>query len=173
MIGSRFRHHAHMPRYRRYFAPQQTVFLTIATAGRSPWLRSDINKRRVLEALRKTRKIHPFRHIAHVLLHDHIHLLVAPTGPVRIPATVACFKRAVTAVTMAPKPLWQRRYYDHIIRDDDDFRRHLDYIHYNPVKHGLAEHADEWPWSSLAQWQARGLYPPHWDVIAADTSPPP
>ena len=58
--------------------------------------------------------------------------------------------------------LWQRRYWEHAIRDERDYQRHLDYIHYNPVKHGYARAPHEWPHSSLVRWTERGFYSGNW-----------
>jgi putative transposase len=58
--------------------------------------------------------------------------------------------------------VWQRRYWEHLIRDETDFAAHVDYIHYNPVRHGLVEAAAEWPWSSFPRYVAEGAYPPDW-----------
>ena len=58
--------------------------------------------------------------------------------------------------------LWQRRFWEHLIRDEEDWRRHVDYIHYNPVKHGLVKRVSEWPWSSFARAVERGWYPADW-----------
>jgi putative transposase len=57
---------------------------------------------------------------------------------------------------------WQKRFWDHVIRDADDLAKHLDYIHYNPVKHGLVTTPELWPHSSFLAWQARGVYPIGW-----------
>ena len=57
---------------------------------------------------------------------------------------------------------WQRRYWDHIIRNEDDFGRHLDYIHYNPVKHRYVSKPEEWSNSSYSYWQQRGAYSERW-----------
>ncbi|MCL1634548.1 transposase [Luteimonas sp. SX5] len=151
-----------MPRYRRYFAPGQTVFLTLVCHERQPLLRSEAAKRLILDALRDQRLRHPFKHHAHVLLDDHLHLLLSPAEQVTVPRLVGGFKLAVLARWPGACRLWQRRYYDHIIRDADDFARHLDYIHFNPVKHGLVAHAGAWQWSSLAAWRARGAYGSDW-----------
>ncbi|MCG8275323.1 transposase [Stenotrophomonas sp. NLF4-10] len=155
---------ASMPRYRRHFMEGQTVFLTLATAGRRPWLAIHNARDIVLDALRQTRGHHPFTHKGHVLLDDHLHLLLAPRVGVAIPGLVGSFKRAAMARLSAEtgRRLWQPRYYDHIIRDDADFARHLDYLHFNPVKHGLVEDAMDWRWSSVHAWKARGIYPEGW-----------
>jgi putative transposase len=154
-----------MPRYRRYFSEGQTVFLTLVTAARRPWLFPSDVKNEVLLALNETRKHHRFRHHGHVLLHDHLHLLLSPHQAVEIPRLVSSFKLSVLAKLRVPSTrerLWQRRYYDHVIRDDEDFARHLDYLHFNPIKHGFAFRPADWQWSSFRQWEARGRYPEDW-----------
>ena len=162
-------HPSAMPRYRRYYRDGQTVFLTLVAQGRCPWMSGPAVCREVLAALRAARALHPFSHHAYVLLPDHLHLLLSPHHGVCISDLVGCFKRAAQTgmhrAGLASSGLWQPRYYDHIVRDREDFSRHLDYVHFNPVKHGLSTHAASWPWSSLAAWQARGVYPPTWGAI--------
>ena len=58
--------------------------------------------------------------------------------------------------------IWQRRYWEHAIRDEQDYQRHVDYIHYNPVKHGHVRAPNEWLHSSFARWVERGMYPENW-----------
>ena len=58
--------------------------------------------------------------------------------------------------------MWQRRYWEHLIRDEVDLRRHLDYIHYNPVKHGHVRRVADWPYSSFGRWVAAGVYSLDW-----------
>ena len=58
------------------------------------------------------------------------------------------------------KAIWQRRYWEHLIRDDEDFTKHVDYIHYNPVKHGLVAAPKEWDYSSLHSYVRKGIYEP-------------
>jgi len=156
-----------MPRYRRYFSDGQTVFLTLTTAKRRPWLSHEGVKEHLLDALRAARRLYPFKHHGHVLLHDHLHLLLSPQVGVEIPSIMGSFKRAAIARLSNPsnevgERAWQRRYYDHLIRDEQDFSRHLDYLHYNPVKHGLVLCAADWIWSSFSAWQALGVYTHDW-----------
>lgn len=153
-----------MPRYRRYFSDGQTVFLTLVTAGRRPWFAHEGARKHLLDSLRATRQLYPFKHHGHVLLHDHLHLLPSPRNGVEIPRIVGSFKRAAIArlsnsAATAGGRIWQRHYHDHVIRDEQDFSRRLGYLHYNPVKHGLATRTADWAWSSLTAWQARGGYP--------------
>lgn len=60
--------------------------------------------------------------------------------------------------------IWQRRFWEHTIRDMEDYHRHLDYIHFNPVKHGLVENAAEWSWSSFQRYASRGYDASDWGV---------
>lgn len=61
--------------------------------------------------------------------------------------------------------IWQRRFWEHRIGDDADLERHVDYIHYNPVRHGLVAQASEWPYSSFAKYVKRGVYPADWGGV--------
>lgn len=63
---------------------------------------------------------------------------------------------------------WQKRFYDHLIRDADDFENHLHYIHYNPVRHGLVAHPEDWPHSSFMAWKEKGGYSDHWGWTLPD-----
>ena len=58
--------------------------------------------------------------------------------------------------------VWQRRFWDHVIRDEEDFERHLNYVHYNPVHHSYVDKPESWRHSSYMRWQNRGVYPEHW-----------
>jgi putative transposase len=127
------------------------------------------------DAFLRTRLERPFALEAIVVLPEHLHCLWRlPPGdndfPTRWRLIKSRFSRAI-AVTerqsrsrrrQGERGLWQRRYWEHMVRDDDDYRHHLDYIHFNPVKHGLVRDAADWPHSSLSQWIARGRYGPDW-----------
>ena len=119
-----------------------------------------------------TKRRHPFRHLAHVVLDDHLHWLLVADDGTQIPSIVSCLKRVHDVLphhrNLPWKNLWQPRYYDHILRDDRDLFRHLDYIHYNPVKHGYVAMARQYRWSSFHAWVERGQYPQNWG-----TSEPP
>jgi len=80
------------------------------------------------------------------------------------------FSRSVTTRTNArgERAVWQRRFFEHVIRDEDDWRRHIDYIHYNPVKHGLVDRPADWPWSSFQRAVDRGWYDAGWGATPVD-----
>src|SRR3546814_10098359 len=114
-----------MPRYRRHFVAGRPVFLTLVCHARKPWL-GEVGARAIaLEALDDARRLHPFRHHGHVLLDDHLHLMLTPASGTDIPMLVGSFKRALRSRLpgMEDGRLWQRRYFDHVIRDADDFAR--------------------------------------------------
>jgi putative transposase len=133
--------------------------------------RIDVLKR----ALQQTRQDHPFAVPGFVVLPEHLHCLWRiPTGdddfPMRWRLIKSRFSRSLSAgerrthsrANKNERGIWQRRYWEHLVRDDADFQRCLDYIHYNPVKHGHAVHAMDWLHSSFLHWVERGVYPPDW-----------
>ena len=71
-------------------------------------------------------------------------------------------RRSPSREVKGERGIWQRRYWEHTLRDESDFERHCDYIHFNPVKHGHAETAREWPYSSFQRFVKRGVYPMDW-----------
>ena len=71
-------------------------------------------------------------------------------------------QRSAARMTRAERGIWQRRYWEHVIRDADDLRNHVDYIHYNPVKHGHVRQVSDWPYSSFHRYVRAGVYAPEW-----------
>jgi len=152
-----------MSNLRRYPSHGHPVFLTLVCRNRAAHLGTDAAKALFLDVLRGLKQERPFRLHARVLLDDHTHLLLTPENG-DFSAIVQRLKLRFTrrmkqADTIS---LWQPRLWDHCIRDADDLARHLDYIHYNPVKHGLARCATDYPWSSLRARIERGHYPADW-----------
>ncbi|MDR2239209.1 MAG: transposase [Zoogloeaceae bacterium] len=127
------------------------------------------------EAFRDTLKAHPAIMDAAVILPDHLHCIwQLPPGddgyPTRWRLIKSHFSRALapdeyrsaSRLRKGERGIWQRRYWEHLIRDDEDYARHVDYIHYNPVKHGLTARAKDWPHSTFSRWVARGIYTENW-----------
>jgi len=71
--------------------------------------------------------------------------------------------RSASRAGKGERGIWQRRFWEHTIRDDRDYTAHMDYIHFNPVKHGLVARGADWPYSSFHRCVAKGFYPPEWD----------
>jgi putative transposase len=123
-------------------------------------------------AFKSVRLTHPFTLDAMVVLPDHLHCIwTLPQGDTdfstrwrliktwftkHLPSTLQ------TANTRGERAVWQHRYWEHMLRDETDFERHVEYIHYNPVKHGLATAAIDWPYSSFQRYVKAGLYPSDW-----------
>jgi putative transposase len=168
-----------IPNYRRFFVPGGTLFLTIATYERSPFFADEINVERLRQAFAQVKRERPFDFVAAVILPDHLHVLwTLPRGDtaysVRVGRIKVLFTRALRGHNALPQDVsasrqkhresnvWHRRFWEHTIADDRDFEQHLNYIHYNPVKHGHARCPHSWPHSSFARSVADGLYDPHW-----------
>jgi putative transposase len=149
-----------MVRYRRNFLPGGTFFFTVTLADRQSTLLTD-QVSLLRDAFRKASAERPFEIDAIVVLPDHLHaILTLPEGDADFPHRWRRIKSIFTkrvlyhAKTIASRDhtgrlLWQRRYWEHTIRDETDFSRHVDYIHFNPTKHGLVSNPLDWPHSSL------------------------
>jgi putative transposase len=162
-------------RYRRDYRGN-CYFFTLVTFDRQPILCGEQEITRLRSAFRAVRATHPFELLAMVVLPDHLHCIwQLPDGDSDFAKRWMLVKRHFSRATPATegdvsasrrrkreRAIWQRRYWEHRIRDEDDFARHLDYIHYNPVRHGHAQSPWEWPYSSLAACTRRGWYLPNW-----------
>ena len=163
-------------RYRRSLVEGGTYFFTVALADR----RSDLLVRHIDHLRAATRTVqqrHPFRIAAAVVLPDHLHAIwTLPEGdadyPLRWALIKSAFARAIPKVeTITPdrvarreRAIWQRRYWEHQIRDDVDLQAHVGYVHHNPVKHGHAARADAWPYSSIHRFMRDGVVKRGWGV---------
>ncbi len=165
-----------MPEYRRSRLGS-TYFFTVVTYKRQPLLCLDESRAILEEVINKTRVLYPFDIKAWVLLPDHLHTIwKLPEGDSRYSMRWGFIKKeftkrfkiplSITSTTSRFRKregnLWQRRFWEHTIRDDDDYRAHVDYIHYNPVKHGLAVRAGDWVYSTFHRYRKEGLYPEDW-----------
>jgi len=161
-------------RYRRANVPGGTYFFTVNLAERKRTLLVDhIDSLR--EVMRDVKKSHPFHIDAMVILPDHLHALwILPEGDADFAMRWALIKagfsrqlpkderRNKSRISKGERGIWQRRYWEHLIRDDTDYARHADYIHYNPVKHGYVRHAKDWPYSSFHRYVRLGVLPDNW-----------
>ena len=161
-------------KYRRADISGGTYFFTINLADRkSSLLVDEIDKLR--NSINKVKKSHSFVLDAMVVLPDHIHLLMTlPEDdndfPTRIMLIKSGFSRQIpktenireSRTSKRERGIWQRRYWEHLIRDETDFERHVDYIHYNPVKHGYVEQAVLWEFSTIHRYIEKGIISPDW-----------
>jgi len=168
-----------MPDYRRAFVPGGTFFFTVVTADRRPIFEDSQARHLLHHSLVQCRAAHPFTLAAMVLLPDHLHALwVLPEEDADFSRRWAAIKarfthdflaaggheteRSPSRIGRGSRGIWQRRFWEHLVRDDNDFAQHLDYIHYNPVKHALATCPHEWPHSTFQKWVGRAVYEPAW-----------
>lgn len=164
-----------MSNYRRVILRGGTFFFTVVTHGRRPVFAAPDRVAALRAAIRKVSVQRPFAVEAMVVLPDHLHCIWRlPEDDDDYSSRWREIKKA-TSREIAPqsnlrgeRQVWQRRFWEHLIRDDDDWRQHVAYIHYNPVKHGLAKSASEWPWSSFSRFVARGWHEPTWGDVEPD-----
>jgi putative transposase len=171
-----------MPRYRRAIVPGGTFFFTVAIANRSDdLLVREVDRLRGI--YRSVQERHPFETIAICILPDHLHAIWSlPENDSDFAQRWSLIKggfsrglnvtasRSVRNIAKREKGIWQRRYWEHAIRDDLDLARHVDYIHFNPVKHGLAMRVRDWPHSSFHRYVSRGELPEDWGGDMRETS---
>ncbi len=163
-----------MPDYRRYRVPGGTYFFTVNLLER----RLDLLVRHIddlREAVRATKRERPFHIDAWVVLPDHMHCVwTLPPGDddfsnrwknikirfvQKLPRTE---RRSSVRIAKGERAIWQRRFWEHLIRDENDYMRHVDYVHWNPMKHGLVTKIKDWPYSSFHRYAREGLYPDNW-----------
>ncbi len=150
-----------MVQYRRNWLPGGTYFFTVTLADRSSTLLVD-NVDALRDATRKIRDAMPFEIVAAVVMPDHLHALwTLPEGDADYATRWRLLKTYFTKSLGIATP-WQRRYWEHTIRDDRDLANHIDYIHINPVKHGYVTRASDWPHSSIHRYITNGKVTQHW-----------
>ena len=163
-----------MTNYRRNRVPGGTFFFTVAIAERHlDLLVAHIDHLKT--ALRNEHQRGSFINLGLVVLPDHLHAVWRlPEGDAdysnRWRRIKAAFSHALArGKSISPsrsakgeRGIWQRRFLEHTIRDEDDLRRHLDYVHFNPVKHGLVARVADWPYSTFHVYMRRGVYAADW-----------
>lgn len=167
-----------MPNYRRLFIQNAYLFLTIITNNRQPILINNIELLR--ESFKRAKQTYKFEIYASVILPEHMHLIIIPEKIQEYPKIIFAvkyhFSRNINAgglgnppyavtkskIKKKEKGIWQRRYLEHTIRDENDLYRHLDYIHYNPVKHGYINKVKDWEFSSFSKFVKMKNYDIDW-----------
>jgi putative transposase len=163
-----------MADYRRNFVQGGSYFFTVNLADRRSTLLVD----RIVELREIVRQVHrqkPFRIDAWVVLPEHMHCIwTLPEGDIDYPGRWRAIKKAFSKSVPAPvgigryarrsreREVWQRRYWEHTIVNDADYAVHIDYVHRNPVKHGLVERVQDWPYSTFHRYVEQGIYDIDW-----------
>jgi len=168
-----------MSHYRRASTKGSSYFFTVVAYKRQPILCDEVIRNALRNAIEKVRVERPFVIDAWVLLPDHLHCVwTLPDGDadfstrwmkIKRAVSLACGKEYrrldwVTASKLKHREstIWQRRFWEHQIRDEEDFARHVDYIHFNPVKHGHVQQLGDWPHSTFHRYVREGVYGHDW-----------
>ena len=159
-----------MPNWRRAFVPGGTYFFTVVTDQRRPIFESDAARTILGNVIRECLRSHPFEVRAIVLLPDHLHSIwCMRSGDANYSGRWQWIKTQSTQrwlsagrTTDGRRGVWQPKFWEHTIEEEDDFESHFDYIHYNPVKHGYVRCPVDWEWSTFHHWVQRGVYSKHW-----------
>ncbi len=168
-----------MPNFRRADVGGGTYFFTVVTYRRQRFLCDDDVRAALRDGVNKTRQQLPFEIDAWVLLPDHLHCIWRlPDGDADFGKRWAMIKRFVTKrcgprlkrdewmtkskIRRNESTIWQRRFWEHLIRNENDLNGHRNYIHHNPVKHGCVNHIRDWPYSTFHRYVKEGVYPIDW-----------
>jgi len=167
-------------RYRRAWLSGGTYFFTVNLAERSCTLLVD-HVQHLRNTVRKVKEAHPFDILAWVVLPDHLHVIWRlpendADNATRWMLIKAGFSRSLpegewirpSRQRKGERGIWQRRYWEHLIRDEQDCARHMDYVHYNPVKHGYVARASEWAYSSIHRYIRQGCLSQNWATEYVD-----
>ena len=164
-----------MPNYRRAWRPGGTYFFTVNLLQRhgNDLLIQKIDILR--QVVQSVKQRHPFIIHAWVVLPNHLHCVIElPKGDAGFPVRWRLIKlefsknmpyterRSGVRLKRGERGIWQRRYWEHLIRDDVDYRAHMDYVHINPVKHRLVPRVRDWPYSTYRRTIREGIYPHDW-----------
>lgn len=164
-------------RYRRARTTGGTYFFTVVTHNRRNFLCTPENVALLRSVFKKVMARHPFAIEAMVVMPDHLHALwTLPEGDNNYSIRWSLIKREFTRschetckgelsasrIARKEQAVWQHRFWEHEIRDEEDFERHADYIHYNPVKHGMAKIPATWEYSSFHRYVREGIYTADW-----------
>ena len=174
-----------MSQYRRANTPGATYFFTLISYRRQTILCDAPVREALREAIAAVRKTRPFVVDAWVLLPDHLHCIwTLPADDADFSQRWALIKHKVSIkcsecykrqdwITQSKRKhrestIWQRRFWEHQIRDTIDFQRHVDYIHWNPVKHGHVTHVSDWPYSTFHRYAEQNVYSTDWGGVKGD-----
>jgi putative transposase len=175
-----------MSRYRRWYVPGGTYFFTVVAYRRLPIFREALARDCLHRAIAKIQRDWPFGLVAIVLLPDHLHAVwTLPRGDDRYSIRWKRIKEVFTREYLEAggrelRPnasrkhqgecgIWQRRFWEHTVEDEDDLKRCVDYVHYNPKKHGYVTSVRDWRWSSFHRFVSQGEYEIGWG--SADPTP--
>ena len=162
--------------YRRLYIQNSYIFVTIVTSKRRKILVNNIDLLKI--SIKKSIDNYKYELYAICVLPDHIHMLIKPYDISDYPKIIKQIKTYFSknidkndindyelrksSIKKHEQDIWQRRYWEHTIRNDEDLYRHTDYIHYNPIKHGYVKNVADWQYSSFKKFVKKGYYEQNW-----------
>lgn len=175
-----------MSNYRRCYVPGGSYFFTVVTERRVNILANETARLILRQAIKNCQQSLPFHIDALVMLPNHIHAIwTLPPNDSDYSKRWGIVKKYFTSQWLAlggeetaisasklryrRRGIWQRRFWEHTLRDEQDYSDHFDYLHYNPVKHGLVDRVSKWPYSSFHYWVKQGFYPKNWGSSNEET----
>lgn len=163
-------------KYKRLFLENTYVFITVVTSKRRYILTDNIDL--LKEAFKNAKRFHSFEIFGLVVLPEHFHIIIKPKIIENYPKIVQLIKAhfsksidiekiknyrlSTSREKKQERDIWQRRYWEHTIRDENDLYKHLDYIHFNPVKHNYVNAVKNWKYSTFRNFVKKGLYEIDW-----------
>ncbi len=171
-----------MSDYHRNYVKGGAYFFTVVTEKRRPILDSDLARECLRNAFRQCMQNYPFQIDAIVVLPDHLHAIwTLPSddsdyskrwGIIKKKFTQSWLEQGGSEVNVSKskqryrrRGIWQRRFWEHTLSDQVDYNRHFDYLHYNPIKHGMVGHLSEYPYSSFHRYVKLGIYSKNWGAL--------
>ncbi len=175
-----------MPNYRRSRISGGTFFFTVVTFRRRPILDLPASRQALRDAIIDVRERYPFSIDAWVTLPEHLHCIwTLPEESSDFSLRWALIKSGFSKRARAlfqikdwkndsklkhrESTIWQRRFWEHQIRNEEEYQAYMDYIHYNPVKHGYVNKVLDWPHSTFYRYVKLGTYPENWGGIVTET----
>lgn len=168
-----------MPNYRRVYHAGGVYFFTVNLLQRRG---NDLLIRHIdglRDAVRVVRRKHPFKIHAWVVMPDHLHCVIQLPDDdfdfslrrhlikIRFSKSLPLTEsRSAVRVRRGERGIWQRRFWEHLIRDERDYEAHMNYVHFNPVKHGLVKRVVEWPYSTFHRLVEQGVYTRDWAGVS-------
>jgi putative transposase len=163
--------------YRRVYVKGGTYFFTLVTYNRHPILSTQRSIEILSDAIQYVADRMPFEVVASAILPDHMHFIwtmpiescdfstrwrLIKSNFTRYWCKNGSISKSASRIKKGKQDVWQRRFWEHLIRDDLDLTRHIEYIHYNPVKHELAHSPMDWKYTSFIKYVQNGYYPSNW-----------
>jgi len=165
--------------YRRAFIENSYIFITVVACKRRDILIKNIDLLR--RSFKNAKRFYSFEIYSAVILPDHFHLIIKPENIDEYPKIIKLIKSyfsknidissikdyelSTSRQSKKEKDIWQRRYWEHTIIDENDLYKHLDYIHYNPVKHGYIKNVKNWKYSSFHKFVKKEFYSENWGCL--------